>query len=58
MVKEYLLVDVHDRGNITLIRVSDDGNPDTTDISDIQSTQSKVNKIKVNESIVNKSIKV
>ncbi len=56
MIEEYLLIDVHDRGNITLIGVSDDGNSDTTDISDIQSTQSKVNKIKVNESIVNNNI--
>ena len=55
MVEDYLLIDVHDRSNITLIRVSDDGNPDTTDISDVQSTQSKVNKNKVNESKVYES---
>lgn len=55
MVEDYLLIDVHDRSNITLIRVSDDGNPDTTDISDVQNTQSKVNKSKVNESKVYES---
>ena len=49
MVEDYLLIDVNDRSNITLFRVSDDGNSDATDISDVQSTQSKVNKIKVNE---------
>ncbi len=49
MVEDYLLIDVYDRSNITLVRVSDDGNEDTTDVSDVQSTQSKVNKIKVNE---------
>ncbi len=56
MVEEYLLIDVKNRSNITLIRVSDDGNPDATDVSDIQNTQSKVNKIKVDESIVDKNI--
>ena len=49
IIEDYLLIDVYDRSNITLNRVSDDRNGDTTDISDIQSTQSKVNKIKVNE---------
>ena len=38
-----------------MIGVSDDGNPDATDISDVQSTQSKVNKIKVNENKVYKN---
>jgi len=49
MVRDYLLIDIYDRNNVTLIRVSDDGNEDTTDVLDAQSTQSKVNKIKANE---------
>lgn len=49
MVEDYLLIDIYDRNNVTLIRVSDDGNGDTTDVLDVQSTQSKVNKIKANE---------
>ena len=49
IIEDYLLIDVYDRSNITLNRVSDDRNGDTTDISDLQNTQSKVNKIKVNE---------
>lgn len=49
MVGDYLLIDIYDRNNVTLIRVSDDGNEDATDVLDTQSTQSKVNKIKANE---------
>ena len=49
MVRDYLLIDIYDRNNVSLIRVSDDGNEDTTDVLDAQSTQSKVNKIKTNE---------
>ena len=53
IIEDYLLIDVYDRSNITLNRVSDDRNGDTTDISDLQNTQSKVNKIKVNKIKVN-----
>jgi phosphotransferase system IIB component len=52
MVKDYILIDINDindRSNITLIGISDDRNADTTDVSDVQSTQSKVNEIKLNE---------
>ena len=47
MVKEYLLIDVSDRKNINVIRVSDDGNPATTKDTDDKSTQSKVKESKV-----------
>lgn len=40
MIEDYLLIDVYDRSNIALIRVSDDGNPDTTDISDVSNSLS------------------
>lgn len=50
MVKEYLLIDVSDRKNINVIRVSDDRNPATTKDTDDKSTQSKVKESKVKES--------
>lgn len=61
LLKEYLLIDVSNRSNIVMATVSDNGNKvisietdigneDASNISDIQSTQSKVNKSKVYES--------
>jgi hypothetical protein len=47
--KEYLLVDVSGKKNITLTKVSDIRNEDTSIVSDSKSTQSKVNKIKVKD---------
>ncbi len=63
MVEEYLLIDISNNRKIILTRVSDDRNSDayididsrnshTSMVSDIQSTQSKVKKSKVNESKV------
>ncbi len=62
IVEEYLLIDIANKNKITLIQVSDNGNldtyargdrgnSDTSMDSDIQSTQSKVKKSKVNKSI-------
>jgi hypothetical protein len=50
MVKEYLLIDVSDRKNINVIRVSDDRNPATTKDTDDKSTQSKVKESKEKKS--------
>lgn len=61
MVKDYLLIDVFSKNNVTLVSVSDDGNEviylntdsrneDITNIYDVRSTQSKVKKSKVYES--------
>lgn len=59
MIKEYLLIDVNDKPNITIVEAFDDENTDAsgvsdrrnspaTEISDGKSTQSKVKKSKVN----------
>ena len=48
MIEEYLLIDVSDRKNVSCTSVSDIRNEDVSRVSDIESTQSKVNKSKVN----------
>lgn len=53
MIEEYLLIDVSDRKNVSCTSVSDIRNEDVSRVSDIESTQSKVNKSKVNKSKVN-----
>jgi len=50
MLEYLLLIDVSNKNNVILLTVSDNGNEDTTIVSDIQSTQSKVKKSKVKES--------
>lgn len=40
-IEEYLLIDISDRTNLNVIRVSDDGNEETNIDTDIESTQSK-----------------
>jgi len=52
-IREYLLINVSDKTNISFIGVSDVINLDISGVSDIQSTQSKVKESKVNKSIVN-----
>lgn len=49
--KRYLLIDISDRTNIEYIKVTDDRNKDTSSISTVQSTQSKVKETKVKKSI-------
>lgn len=51
MDSRYLLIDVSDRNNIFASGVSDIQNPNTTIVSDVKSTQSKVKESKVKESI-------
>lgn len=53
MIEEYLLIDVSDRKNVSCISVSDIRNKEVSEVSDTESTQSKVNKSKVNKSKVN-----
>lgn len=53
-IREYLLISVSDRTNVSLIGVSDDGNTSTCKVTDIKSTQSKVKESKEKESTVNK----
>lgn len=55
MIEEYLLIDVSDRKNVTVISVSDVRNSDTTIVSDDNNPQSKVKKSKVKESKVKES---
>lgn len=51
--KEYLLIDLSDRLNVIVMRVTDIGNLDTSMVTDDKSTQSKEKESKVNKSIVN-----
>lgn len=55
MIEEYLLIDVSDRRNVTVISISDAGNSDTTIVSDGNNSQSKVKKSKVKKSKVKES---
>src|SRR5690606_29474052 len=55
MIEEYLLIDVSDRKNVTVISISDAGNSDTTIVSDGNNSQSKVKKSKVKKSKVKES---
>ena len=57
IIEEYLLIDISDRTNLVVTRVSDIGNEDTSIDTDIQSTQSKVKKSKVKKSILNTTTK-
>lgn len=52
-IEEYLLIDVSDRNNLNVIRVSDDGNEDTNIDTDVESTQSK-SKSKSNSKVKDK----
>lgn len=52
---EYLLIDVSDKKNVVVTMVSDISNEDISRVSDIQSTQSKVEDSKVKESKVEDS---
>lgn len=55
MIEEYLLIDVSDRRNVTVISVSDVRNSDTTIVSDDNNPQSKVKESKVKKSKVKDS---
>lgn len=54
-IEEYLLIDLSGKTNITMMRVTDDGNEATSNVSAVQSTQSKVKESKVKKSKVKNS---
>jgi hypothetical protein len=50
VVREYLLIDVSDRANVSISSITDINNEESTIVCDDKSTQSKVKKSKVNKS--------